>query len=149
MFSVYAADVQNVLNIGGMGVNNFGVVNFARHMIGFVHTKDSTRYWVPRRAKAKVSYPNILDNTVGGSLAAGGKPINCIVRECEDLCLDPAYTRENLRPWGPASYSMTRTDSGQRGCQHQVQFLYEMGFAEDIASHIGDNEVGEVGMKTL
>lgn len=96
-----------------------------------------------------MSYPKILDNTVDGSLAAGEKPINCIVRECEEeLCLDPAYTRENLRPWGTASHSMTQTDSGQPGCQHQVQFLYEMEFAEDIA-HIGNGEVGEVGMKTL
>jgi len=150
MFAIYAVDGQNVVNMDGAGLDSFGVVNFAVHMIGWVHTREGTRYWVPRRAKTKLSYPDMLDNTVGGSLAAGEKPIDCMVRECEEeLCLDPAYTRENLKACGTASYSMTQTDSGQPGCQHQVQFLYEMEFAEDVIPRIGDGEVGEVGMKTL
>ena len=34
----------------------------------------------------------MLNNTVGGSLAAGEKPLDGIIRECEEeICLDPAY----------------------------------------------------------
>ncbi|KAF2122813.1 hypothetical protein BDV96DRAFT_681441 [Lophiotrema nucula] len=65
MFALYAANGEHVLNLDGMGLDGFGVINFAVHMIGFVHLKEGTRYWIPRRAKTKTSYPNMLDNTVG------------------------------------------------------------------------------------
>jgi len=31
-----------------------------------------------------MTYPNMLGNTVGGSLATGKKPIDCMVRKCEE-----------------------------------------------------------------
>lgn len=151
MFAIYAADGEHIMNMDGMGLDGFGVVNFAVHMIGFVRGKDgSTKYWVPRRAKTKATYPNMLDNTVGGSLSAGEKPIDCMVRECEEeLCLDREYTRANLLPCGAASYAMDRADDGKPSCQHQVQYLYEMELAESIVPKIGDGEVGEVNLLTI
>ena len=150
MFPLYAANGQPVLNMDGIGLDAFGVINYAVHMIGFVRTKEGTKYWVPRRAKSKMSYPNMLDNTVGGGLLAGEKPIDCMVRECqEELSLDCEYTRANLRACGTASYSMTQTDAGQPGCQHQVQFLFEMEFGEDLVPKIGDGEVGQLYLMNL
>ncbi|KAL1592797.1 hypothetical protein SLS60_011213 [Paraconiothyrium brasiliense] len=150
MFPLYSADGQHILDMDGIGLDAFGVVNFAVHMIGFVRADSTTKYWVPSRAKTKLSYPDMLDNTVEGSLATGEKPIDCMVRECEEeLCLDPSYTQSNLKACGTISYSMDQTDSGHVGCQHQVQYLYELEFTQDIIPKIGDGEVGEVSLMTL
>lgn len=71
-------------------------------------------------------------------------------RECqEELCLNPVYTRANLVACGTASYSMTVTDDGQASFQHQVQYLFEMEFDEEVVPKIGDGEVGEVNLMTL
>ena len=150
LFPVYAAGGEHVLDFDGVGVDLFGVVNYSVHMIGWV-TKDSVKkYWVPRRSTTKLSFPGMLDNTVGGSLSSGENPIDCIIRECqEELLLDPAYTRANLKACGTASYQMTKTDLGEPGCQLQVQYLYEMEFSEAVIPKIGDGEVGEIYLKTL
>ena len=43
-------------------------------MIAYVNTKEEGRkFWVPRRSRTKMSYPGMLDNTVGGSLKLGEK----------------------------------------------------------------------------
>ena len=70
-FPIYAADGEHMMDIDGCGVDLFGIVNFAVHMLAYVNTKDGLRFWVARRSKTKLSYPNMLDNTVGGSLSSG------------------------------------------------------------------------------
>lgn len=151
LFPIYAADGEHVLDIDGVGIDLLGVVNYSVHMIGWVTSKaGTTKYWVPRRSMTKMSFPGMLDNTVGGSLSSGEKPIDCIVRECEEeISLDPVYTRANIKACGTASYHMTNTDLGEPGCQPQVQYLYEMEFAEEVIPKIGDGEVGEIQLKTL
>ena len=124
LFPVYSADGEHVLDIDGCGVDLFGIVNYAVHMLAYVETGDGLRFWVPRRSKTKMSYPGMLENTVGGSLRSGERPIDCIVRECgEEASLPEDYVRENIRTCGTLSYQMSRTDDGRVGCQHQVQYL--------------------------
>lgn len=147
---VYGPDGEYVLKMDGSGVDPFGIINFAVHMIGYVHTGDGTKYWVPRRAPTKMSYPNMLDNTVGGTLRAEERPLDCMIRECEEeLCLDANFTRANLQACGTSTYQMTVSDNGQVGCQHQVQYLYELEFSKDVVPEIGDGEVGEINLMTL
>lgn len=64
-----------------------------------------------------MSFLGKLDSTVGGSLAAGERPFDKIVRECaEVICLDPEHTRANVRPCGTNSFQMTVNDYLQSGC---------------------------------
>lgn len=149
-FPIYSATGEHVLTMNGCGVDMLGIVNFSVHMIGWVMTAEGVKIWVPRRAMTKMSYPGMLDNTVGGSLPVGEKPIDGIVRECEEeICLDQTYTRANIRPRGTNSFQLTQTDSQHTGCQHQVQYLYEMELRQDIVPKIGDGEVGELHLKTI
>ncbi|KAK0721791.1 hypothetical protein B0T26DRAFT_749274 [Lasiosphaeria miniovina] len=73
---------EHVLNLDGCGVDMFGIVNYSVHLISWVMNAEGMKIWVPRRAMTKMSFPGMLDNTVGGSLAAGERPIDGIVREC-------------------------------------------------------------------
>ena len=120
-------------------------------MIAYVNTKEEGRkFWVPRRSRTKMSYPGMLDNTVGGSLKSGEKPIDCIVREAaEEGAIPESYTRENVRACGTLSYQMDRTDDGRPGCQHQVQYLYEMELQEGIVPKPFDGEAEEFMLMSL
>ena len=150
-FPIYAGNGEHLLDLDGVGVGFFGIVNYSVHMIGWVKgSSGEVKYWVPRRALTKMSFPGMLDNTVGGSLSSGERAVDCIVREAEEeISIDPAYTRANVRPCGTASYQMTQTDHGDVGCQLQVQYLYEMEFDQSIVPKIGDGEVSEIQLKTL
>ncbi|KAK3935389.1 hypothetical protein QBC46DRAFT_222241, partial [Diplogelasinospora grovesii] len=80
----------------------------------------------------------------------GEKPIEGIVRECEEeICLDPEYTRSNIRSCGINSFQLTVTDRLEPGCQHQVQYLYEIELRQDVVPQIGDGEVGQLNLLSL
>jgi len=120
-FPVYSDTGEHVLDLDGCGVEVFGIVNYSVHLTGWVMTAEGIKIWVPRRAWTKPSFPGMLDNTVGGSLATGEAPIDGIVRECqEEICLDPAYTRSNIRACGTNSFQLNVTDRLEPACQHQV-----------------------------
>ena len=98
----------------------------------------------------KMSYPGMLDNTVGGSLSSGERPIDCIVREsAEEASFPEDYIRDNVKACETLSYQMSRTDDGRHGCQHQVQYLYEIELKEHIIPKPFDGEVEEFTLKTL
>jgi 8-oxo-dGTP pyrophosphatase MutT (NUDIX family) len=100
--------------------------------------------------KTKISYPNMRDNTVGGSLRSGEKPIDCIVRESwEEASFPTEYTRETIRSCGALSYQMNVTDEGKPRCQHQVQYLYEMEVSKDMVPVPYDGEVQEFNLMSL
>ncbi|KAK5655314.1 hypothetical protein OQA88_5881 [Cercophora sp. LCS_1] len=149
-FPIYTSTGEHVLDFDGCGVDMFGIVNYSVHLTGWVMTAEGIKEWVPRRAMTKMSFPGMLDNTVGGSLATGEKPIDGIVRECdEEICLAPAYTRSNIRACGTLSFHLTVTDLLEPACQHQVQYLYEIELGHDIVPKIGDGEVGELNLLTI
>ena len=92
----------------------------------------------------------MLDNTVGGSLRFGERPIDCIVREAaEEGAIPESYTREHVRACGTLSYQMDRTDDGSEECQFQVQYLYEMEVGEGIVLRPNDGEVEEFTSRSL
>lgn len=148
-FPLYSASGQHVLTMNGSGVDMFGIVNFSVHMIGWVTSAEGVKLLVPRRS-ARMSYPGMLDNTVGGSLPVGEKPIDAMVRECEEeICLDATYVRANIKPCGTNSFQLSTTDSELPACQHQVQYLYEIELRRSIVPRIGDGEVGELHLMNI
>ncbi|KAI1123002.1 NUDIX hydrolase domain-like protein [Nemania abortiva] len=149
LFPIYSSKGEHVVDIDGCGVDMFGIINYSVHMIAWVMTVEGMKIWVPRRAPY-MSFPGKLDNTVGGGLTSGERPIDGIVRECEEeLSLDPEYVRANIRSCGTNSFQLTVTDLMEVGCQHQVQYLFEIELREDIIPQIGDGEVMDVTLMTI
>lgn len=150
LFPLLTGEGEHVLDMDGSGLDVFGVISHSVHLTGWVMTAEGIKIWVPRRAWSKLTYPGKLDNTVGGCLASGEDPIEGMIRECEEeICLKPEYTRSHIRSVGTCSFQMTETDRGEPGCQHQVQFLYEMELGQDVVPTIGDGEVGEIHLLSL
>jgi isopentenyldiphosphate isomerase len=150
LFPIYSSEGEHVLDLDGCGVDRFGIVNPGVHLIGYVTTENERMFWIPRRSKTKATYPGMLDNTVGGSLASREKPIDCIVREAAEEALFPVeYTLANIKSCGTLSYQMAQMDNGKPGCQHQVQYLYEMEIGEDLVPKPGDGEVESFTLMSL
>jgi hypothetical protein len=53
------------------------------------------------------------------------------------------------RSCGTLSYQMSVTDDGKSGCQHQVQYLYEMEMSEDILLMPYDGEAQNFNLMSL
>ena len=146
-FPVYASKTgELVLNMNGCGVDLFGVISNGVQMIAYVETKEEGRkFWVPRRAKTKMSYPGMLDIVVGGSLTRRESAFDCLVREArEQVAIPEACTTALVKACGTLSYKMDRMDDGREGCRHQVQYLYEMELPEGISPRPKDGEVEEL-----
>jgi 8-oxo-dGTP pyrophosphatase MutT (NUDIX family) len=149
-FPLYTDTGEHILDLDGSGVDAFGIVNYSCHLTAYVRTAQGVKYWVPTRSRTKMSFPGMLDNTVGGSLRSGESPLDCIVREAaEEASLPAAFTRANIKPCGTLSYTMTRTDDGQPGCQHQVQYIYEMELPEEKVLVPCDGEAESFTLMTL
>ena len=150
LFPFFSADGEHVMDIDGCGVDLLGIVDFAVHMLAYVNTEEGLKFWVPRRSKTKTSYLNMLDNTAGGDLSSGERPIDCIVREsAEETSFPEDYIRRNVKACGSLSYQMSPTDDGRPGCQHQVQHLYEIELPKEIVPKPFDGEVEEFTLKTI
>lgn len=147
---LYDANGNHILDMDDCGVDVFGIVNYACHMIAWTNTADGVRYWVPRRSRTKMIYPGMLDNTVGGTLASYEKPIDCIVRDAEEEAFLPeGYTRERVKACGTLSHSMAQTDDGEPGCQHQVEYLYGVEAEPEVVLKPNDGEAGEFSLMSL
>src|SRR5208282_2047485 len=59
----------------------FGIHTFAAHANGLVGGAAGWRMWLARRSATKAIDPGLLDNLVGGGIAAGTTPGQTIARE--------------------------------------------------------------------
>lgn len=140
IFALVTHDFEHVLDMDGCALDLFGGFSFSVHLIAW--TPDGLRYWVPRRAADKWTYPSKLDNTVSSSLASRESPLDCIVREAEaEASLPQEYTRAHIKSCETLSYAIAQLDDGSPGCQNQVQYIYEMEVDEDVHLTPGDDEV--------
>jgi 8-oxo-dGTP pyrophosphatase MutT (NUDIX family) len=92
----------------------FGVRTFAAHVNGIVGTGHSTSMWLARRSAAKAVDPGLLDNLVGGGIAAGQSARDAMVREAwEEAGIDAALAR-TARAAGVVHVARARPDGLQR-----------------------------------
>lgn len=72
----------------------FGLLARAAHLNGWVKAAGGCRLWVARRSPGKPIDPGMLDNLVGGGIAAGSSPEATLVKECvEEAGIPPALAR--------------------------------------------------------
>src|SRR5690242_16555916 len=79
----------------------FGVRTYAAHVHGIVQGgNDAMRMWIARRSARKAVDPGLLDNLVGGGIAAGFRVDETVVKEAwEEAGIDEALARR-ARPAG-------------------------------------------------
>ncbi|KAL8670086.1 MAG: hypothetical protein Q9168_005357 [Polycauliona sp. 1 TL-2023] len=158
LYRILGISNRNVLIARG-GAALFGIPTVGVHMLGFQRTPSTTgemHLWIARRAASKQTYPNMLNNTVGGAINSGDEsPFASLVREAwEEACLPEAFTREMARPVGAISYFYIRDGraGGEVGLlQPATHYLFDVEFTlaaggdgEGVPKVAADEEEGEV-----
>ncbi|KAA1472786.1 hypothetical protein DENSPDRAFT_839153 [Dentipellis sp. KUC8613] len=102
----------------------FGVITCGVNMTVFEQDENSIRVWVPRRAKGKPTFPGMLDNSVGGGIAAGTSVHETLVKEAmEEASLPADAIHKYARSTGALSY-FYRMDTGH--LQPEIAYVYDM-----------------------
>ena len=73
----------------------FGIRTFAAHINGLVRTDDGIRMWLGRRSPHKAVDPGLLDNMVGGGIAAGASVEATVIKEAWRRGRHPCRARRN------------------------------------------------------
>ena len=150
-FPLMSSTGEHVLDMDGSGVDVFGVIRSSVHLIGWVRTAEGVKILVPRRALTKKSFAGMLDSTVGGRLVTGEKPVDGMIRKCEEeMGIGPEYTRANVKACGVNSFQMAVGDTKlEEACQCQVQYLFEMEIRQDAAPRVNSGDVGEMHLLSV
>lgn len=124
-----------------------GIVSRGAHLTVYTKTPQGMKIWVPRRSPRLFTYPNCLDTTVAGGVAAGEGPFECIMREAEEeASLSEEQVRKDTVATGCLSY-VGLNDSrggGEKGliCP-TIIYVYDLEVAADVVCRQNDDEVKE------
>ncbi|KAK0615453.1 Uncharacterized protein DIS24_g11798 [Lasiodiplodia hormozganensis] len=148
LYPVYGNAGELLFRIERAASPLFGVlvcsVNLTVYMRDPVH---GFRFWIPRRARSKQTYPGLLDNTVAGGLPANEKPMDALAREAaEEASLPADFVRKNAKAVGNVSYFLIRDAraGGETGLlQPESQYVYDLELRESdaIEPRPNDSEV--------
>lgn len=131
----------------------FGIVTYGIHATCYVEGEKGLRFWVPRRARTKQTYPGMLDNTVAGGMSTGEPPSVCIIREAmEEASLPEDVVKASAVPAGCVSYFYVRDPraGGESGLmQPEVEYIYDLKLDASIIPKPGDDEVEDFRLFTV
>lgn len=117
----------------------FGVTTYAVHVNGVVGAGGACRMWIARRSRAKPIDPGMLDNLVGGGLAAGLTVAQTLVKEgWEEAGILP-----RLMSRAVACGQVVLLREVPEGVQAQTIFVHDLELPEDVLPVNQDGEVAE------
>ncbi|EKD19082.1 uncharacterized protein L3040_006571 [Drepanopeziza brunnea f. sp. 'multigermtubi'] len=133
--------------------NLFGFVSRGAHMTVYSKTAEGMKIWVPRRSEHLFTYPNCLDTTVAGGVAAGEGPFECIVREAdEEASLPEDLVRKETKACGCITYVglSDARGAGEQGliCSDLI-YVYDLELPEGITCEQNDDEVKEFSLMSI
>jgi 8-oxo-dGTP pyrophosphatase MutT (NUDIX family) len=131
----------------------FGIISRGAHLTAYTKTPFGMKIWVPRRAPNLFTYPNCLDTTVAGGVAAGEGPFECIIREAdEEASLSEDLVRKEAVHCGCLSYvGLTEPKCGSETglIAPDVIYVYDLELPEDTNCRQNDEEVKEFYLMTI
>ena len=134
-----------LLRIERAATRHFGMMAYAAHLNGFVRKGGTVHTWVARRAADKSIDPGMLDNLVGGRVAAGMTVDETIHKEAwEEAGIAPKLL-EDLYCVGAVRVEYTVPE----GLHREILFVHDLWLPADFKPRNQDGEVGEIKlMKT-
>jgi len=116
----------------------FGVRQYGVHINGFVqHSQRGLCLWLQRRAANKQTWPNMLDNFVGGALAEGLGVLETAIKEAAEEANVSEELAMDLRPSGSVSF----VHQSSRGIHNNTLFIYDLELPETFVPSNNDGEV--------
>jgi 8-oxo-dGTP pyrophosphatase MutT (NUDIX family) len=130
-----------------------GIISRGAHLTVYTNTPEGLKIWVPRRSPKLFTYPNCLDTTVAGGVAADEGPFECIVREAEEeASLSEELVRRDTVACGCLSYIGLNDarGGGETGliCP-TIIYVYDLELHGDACCRQNDEEVKEFYLMTV
>jgi 8-oxo-dGTP pyrophosphatase MutT (NUDIX family) len=114
----------------------FGIKTYAAHVNGVVAGQGGVRMWIARRSAFKGIDPGMLDNLVGGGIAAGSTVRSTLVKEAwEEAGISPDVAAMSQFA-GDVRICRAQPD----GLQRETIFVHDLWLAPDF---LPDNQDGE------
>jgi 8-oxo-dGTP pyrophosphatase MutT (NUDIX family) len=96
----------------------FGIHTFAAHANGLVGDDDGWQMWLARRSPTKAIDPGLLDNLVGGGVAAGSNATATLIKEAWEEAGIAADLAHRAQPAGSVDICRDQMDGLQRETIH-------------------------------
>jgi 8-oxo-dGTP pyrophosphatase MutT (NUDIX family) len=117
----------------------FGIPTYAVHVNGTTTVGGREAMWIARRSPDKAIDPGLLDNMIGGGIAAGSSVRETLVKEAwEEAGLDAA-TATLARAAGSVRIRRLQPD----GVQRETLFVHDLHLPRDVVPRNQDGEVVE------
>ena len=123
----------------------FGIHTYAAHVNGLVRRGDQASMWVARRSKDKAIDPGLLDNLVGGGIAAGQSVAGTVIKEAWEEAGIPATVAALARPAGAVHICREPPD----GLQRETILVHDLWLPVDFTPACQDGEVLDYRLVTL
>jgi len=117
----------------------FGVPTYAAHVNGTTVRAGATHLWFARRSPSKAVDPGLLDNLVGGGIAAGAGVRATVVREAWEEAGIAGELAARAQPAGIVHVRRALPD----GLQDEVLFVHDLALPVDFVPANQDGEAVE------
>jgi 8-oxo-dGTP pyrophosphatase MutT (NUDIX family) len=117
----------------------FGIHTFAAHASGLVGNRDRWRMWLARRSPTKPIDPGLLDNLVGGGIAAGYDPRATLVKEA----FEEAGIASDLASRGESAGAVGICRDQPDGLQRETIHVHDLWLPADFVPRNQDGEAVE------
>jgi 8-oxo-dGTP pyrophosphatase MutT (NUDIX family) len=117
----------------------FGVRTFAAHVNGLVDAGGAPRMWFARRSPVKSIDPDLLDNLVGGGIAAGATIAGTVMKESQEEAGIGADLAATARLVGTVEICRLQPD----GLQRETLFVHDLALPRDFWPAGQDGEAVE------
>ena len=123
----------------------FGIHTHAAHINGVVRVDSDVRMWLARRSPTKAIDPGMLDNLVGGGIAAGQSVASTVRKESAEEAGISADIADLATPAGTVHICRDQPD----GLQRETIFVHDLWLPGDFRPASQDGEVVGNALVTL
>ncbi len=123
----------------------FGIRTFAAHINGLVREPDRIRMWLGRRSPHKAIDPGLLDNLVGGGVAAGATIEATVIKEA----WEEAGIASTLAATAQAAGTLRICRSHPKGLERETVYVHDLWLDSGFMPKGVDGEVVEFRVDTL
>jgi 8-oxo-dGTP pyrophosphatase MutT (NUDIX family) len=117
----------------------FGIATYAAHINGLTRRDNATAMWLARRSPGKPIDPGMLDNLVGGGIAAGATVAETVAKEAYEEAGIPPHLARGAKPAGRLRICRAQPD----GLQRETIFVHDLELPAEFRACNHDGEVVE------
>mgnify|MGYP003694218689 CR=1 FL=1 len=117
----------------------FGIRTYAVHVNGLVRSGGDLAMWLARRSPTKAIDPGLLDNLVGGGIAAATAVLDTVRKEAWEEAGIAATVAARARPQGSVDICRAQPE----GLQRETVFVYDLELDADFGPANQDGEAVE------